>query len=151
MINLEFDDRWWPINSPIFVSIRPFKAILIKKLLDELHSTILEFVEVAYLIMLGHIAYLGECISNTTLSLFAFLIISFLNTLYLLHNDLFILQTRPRFKPQRSSSLSLPHNSHPSLRSIFMFSCRQQNRLTWPLINNRYKLVKLKFTFLFFL
>lgn len=91
MIYLEFDDRWWPINSPIFISIRPFKAILIEKLLDELHCTILEFIEVANLIMLSHITYLGECISNTTLSLFALLIVSFLNTLYLFHYYLFIL------------------------------------------------------------
>jgi hypothetical protein len=91
MINLEFDYCGWPINSPIFISICPLKAILIKKLFDKFYCTILEFVKVANLIMLGHITYLGERISNTALSLFTLLIISFLNTLDLLRDNLFSL------------------------------------------------------------
>lgn len=151
MIGLELDYGGRPINRPIFVRIRPFKAILVEQLLDELHSSILEFVKVADLIMFGHVAYLGECISNTTLSLFAFLVISFLNALDLLGDNIFSLQSGPRFKPQRSSSLSLPHYLHSSLSGIFVFGSGQQDGLTWPLINNRYKLIKLKLTFLFFL
>jgi hypothetical protein len=92
VVGLELDYCGRPVNSPIFISISPFEAVLVEQLLDELHSAILKFVKVADLIMLGHVAYLGECIPDAPLPLFAFLVIAFLNPLDLLCDDVFGLQ-----------------------------------------------------------
>lgn len=58
VVSLHLDDCGGPIEGPVFVGVGPLEAILIEYLFDEFHCPVLKLVEVADLIVLGHVAHL---------------------------------------------------------------------------------------------
>lgn len=58
MVRFHLDNGRGPIQSPVLIGMCPFESILIQYLFDEFHCPVLKLVEVANLVVLGHVAHL---------------------------------------------------------------------------------------------
>ena len=58
VVGLHLYYRRGPIQCPVLVCVRPLKTVLVQHLFYQLHCPVLELVEVADLVVLGHVAHL---------------------------------------------------------------------------------------------
>ena len=102
LVDLVFDDGWWPVEGPILVGDGIFETVLIKKFLDKLDGIVLKLVEIADLVMLGKIANFRKSIDFFILTVM-FLIFLLFSLLNLFFDDIDIIKfieilPRPRLK-----------------------------------------------------